>query len=251
MVTKDRVMAISEAGLESSEEKVQSLVNNLVNSKTAGFRRSDVIIRAFPLELQSAQEKLLGVSKQALYPRVEGTFYDNIRGSLVRTEQPTDLALGTDGYFVLSCSWGEGYTRDGRFYVDKDGRMLSVSGNNPLMGRSGPINVTPLSKIEITQNGEVKVDDTVVDQIRVVNFDSPSNLHSVNGVVFSDPTNSLQQAEVNYPRIIQGYIEASNVNVVDETMDLIYLQRLYSLNTKMIQTRDGNMTRALDIGRVQ
>lgn len=248
---KDRIMTVGEAGIQAADEKMKVLVNNMVNSKTPGFRKSSVSVRSFPFELESAQNRLYGHTATSMLPKVEGTFYNHIQGSLMRTGGPMDLAIGGNGFFAVSASWGDGFTRDGRFYVDAEGRLATVSGNYQMQGRSGPIVVNPGSKVEFSPIGEVKVDDVVVDTIRVVEFDNPQALQSVNGSVFRDTNNTAGINEVESPRVIQGYIEASNVNVVDEMMELIYLSRIYAIDTKIVQTRDQNLSSALNLGTVQ
>jgi len=240
----DRIFEIGEAGLQSSDQRVRKLMDNMVNSEVPGYKKSEAVVRGFPLELEAASQRI-----SAMKPQIESSFYNNIQGALIKTGGTLDLALGSDGYFVLAGPWGEGYTRDGRFRLDKEGRLLSVAGNFPVMGQSGPIVVTPGSEVEFSQNGEVKVDGVTVDIIRVVNPERKESLETLNGSVFrlKDAYAALQ--EVENPRVIQGYIEASNVNIVDQMMEMIYLERIYSLNSKLIQTRDAELARAMELGR--
>ena len=240
----DRIFEIGEAGLETTDQRIRKLMDNLVSSQVPGYKKSEAVVRGFPLELEAANQKL-----SAMKPQVEGTFYSNIQGALIKTDGKFDLALGSEGYFVLAGPWGEGYTRDGRFRLDKDGRVLSVAGNFPVLGQGGPIVVTPGAEIEFTQNGEVKVDGVVVDHIRVVQPERKDALESLSGSIFKrkDPNVVLQELE--NPRVIQGYVEASNVSVVDQMMEMILLERIYNINTKLISSRDANLARAMDLGR--
>jgi len=242
----DPILKIGQSGLETTDERVKSLVNKMVNAETPGFKGSDVVIRSFPLELEAAQKKI-----SAEQPQVEGTFYSQLKGSLVRTGGATDFALGSDGFFVLSCPWGDGYTRDGRFTVDNEGKLVSTAGNFSLLGQNGPITVPPGSAIELSQTGEIRVDGTLVDRIRVVNFDNLQNLESVNGSLFKNPGGDQSPIEIDSPKIVQGYIEAANTNAIDQMMELILVNRLYNMDAKIISTRDQSLAKALEMGKMQ
>ena len=242
----DPILEIGAAGLETTDEKVKSLVNRMVNAETPGFKSSDVSVRSFPLELESAQQRI-GSQK----PAVDGTYYDHSQGTLIRTGKPTDLALESSGFFVVSCPWGEGYTRDGRFTVDKDGRMVSTVGNYPLLSNSGPVVVDPNIPISISEIGELKQDTTSLGKIRVVDFSDKQALESVNGVIFRDPSKTAAANEISNPQIIQGFIEGSNAKAVDQMVDLIQLSRIYNMDAKIVSVRDGIMTKANEIGKMQ
>jgi len=244
----DPTLRIGKSALEAVDEKVKALTNKLANAETPGFKSSDVLVRSFPLELQAAEKRM---GYQSEEPKVDGTIYSHVRGSLIRTANPTDLALGADGFFTILGSWGEGYSRDGRFTVDPEGRLVTTVGNYPVLGRNGPIVVTPGSQVEVSSIGEIKVGDTLVDTLRVVDFANKDQLVSINGVIFKNTNSALQMTEVVSPRIVQGYVEASNVSVVDSMMEMIYLSRLYTLDTKIVSTRENILTQAVSLGKTQ
>lgn len=242
----DQILKIGAEGLESTDDKVESLVNRMVNAETPGFKSSDITVRSFPLELQIAEEKL-----STKVPKVDGTFYNFAQGPLVRTGKITDLAIGNNGFFVLLCPWGEGFSRDGRFSIDKDGKVVTTAGNYQLLGNNGPIVVSSGSNIEVTDTGEIRENSQLIDKIRVVDFENKQALESVNGVIFKDSSGNMIKKEIDNPKIVQGYIEASNANVIDQMIDMIYLSRIYGTLTKLISTRDGTMSQAISIGKSQ
>lgn len=242
----DPIFKIGEAGLNAAEEKIKNLMTKMVNSETPGFKGSDVLVRSFPLELEAAEKRI-----NSMAPRVEGTYYNHHQGTLVKTGNQTDIALGSQGCFVILGEWGEGYTRDGRFKLSEQGRLLSSVGNYPLLGRMGPIEVAPGSLIEITQDGDVKANGTVVDRIRVVQFDKKDlpNLVSLNGSIFRGGSYDLSAEEVETPRIAQGYIESSNVSIMEEMRDMVIVQRYAQGNADIIKARDAGLSRSMTIGR--
>ena len=240
----DGILELGSAGLDSTDQRVRKLMDNIVNSEVPGYKKSDVVITAFPQLLEQASQKIA-----TMKPQADSTYYNHLNGALVKTGNQLDLALGSDGFFVVNGSWGEGYTRDGRFLLDNEGRLLSMVGNYPVSGQNGAIVVTPGSKVEFSQQGDVIVDGSVVDRIRVIDTENKQNLVSINGSFFKVSSNAVNISEVADPRVIQGYVEASNVNIVDSMMEMIYLERQYNINTKVVSTRDGMLGKAMELGK--
>lgn len=240
----DRIFEIGQAGLESTDQRVKKLMDNMVGSEVPGYRKSEAVVRGFPVELDAANSKL-----SAIKPQADGSFYSDTPGALIKTDGKLDVALSSDGYFVLSGPWGEGYTRDGRFRLDKDGRLLTVAGNYPVLGRNGPIVITPGAEVQFGQEGQIKVDGVEVDNIRVVQPEQKDSLEIFNGSIFKKKDSYTVLTEIDSPRLIQGFVEASNVNIVDQMTEMILTERIYGLNTKIISTRDANLARAMDLGK--
>ena len=240
----DRIFSIGESGIEAADERVKSLMSNMVNAETPGFRKSDVVQTSFPLELAAAERRLA-----SMRPEVESAYYDYAPGALIRTGNSTDLAIGGDGFFVISTPWGESFTRDGRFALNKDGQLVTVSGGHLVLGKRGPIIVPAGSEVEVTNLGEIKVDGATVDSIRIADVPDKGMLEAVSGSVMRSKAPGAIFYDKESPNVVQGYVESSNVSMVDEMMNLVMVSRLYGINVKVIQARDANLSRAVEMGR--
>lgn len=231
--------------MDATDQAARKMMDNVVHAEVPAYRKSEISVNSFPVELEKAQNKI-----SPMKPQVEGSFYSDIAGALMKTGGKLDVALGGDGYFVVVGPWGEGYTRDGRFKLDKDGRLLTVAGNFPVMGESGPIVVTPGADVEFSQNGEVKIGGVVSDSLQVMVPEHKEALESINGVIFKRKNSSDTILNVDNPRVIQGYVESSNVKVIEEMMNMMLLEKSNTTITEFIRTHDGNLSRAIEMGRV-
>lgn len=245
----DSILEIGKSALETNEMKVKALMNNVANAQTPGYKKSDVITSSFPMYLQNATKALEERSSYVFTPKVVGTFNKFQNGAIFKTGSNTDFAIGGDGYFVVLSDEGEVFTRDGRFYINEQGLLVTATGNFLVSGQSGPISVPFNSKFEINKNGAVLIDDVEVDRIRVVKILDPSKLESLNNSFFKAPKEGIAYEEVVAPTILQGYLESSNVSIIDEMTNLITTQRSYELATKIIKNREADLQKIIEIGR--
>ncbi len=244
----DEILKIEQSGLQTADERVQALMENVVNARTPGFIKSDIVSKSFPVQLQMAADRLDG--NNPMQPVVEGKYYSQIKGTLNRTGRELDLACPNDGFFVISGSWGEGYTRDGRLLVTNQGQLVTVAGGYPILGKSGEIQVTPGAKLQITKNGKVMEGDTEIAQLRQVRITDLNKLETLNGVIFKSNASNPAQ-EIDAPEVLSGYLEAANFNVVDAMMQMTHLNQVYNMNTNLVRSRDSNLTKALEMGKMQ
>lgn len=247
----DKILGISTKALEVSDAGVKSMVNNLVNAQTPGFKKSGITVHSFSTALEKAGRAIdQRTQGSTMFPKVTGVYQSPLHGPLVRTGANLDIAIGGDSYFVLMGPEGEMFTRDGRFHLDENGSLISTSGGFQLMGTGGPIIVIPGSKIEVNSEGKVIADGSEVDRIRLVLFDRPENLESVNNSLFRLPeSGNVTFSDEQNPKVLQGFLESSNVNVMEEMMNMIYLERTFGTVSKLVQTRDASMSRAIEMGR--
>jgi flagellar basal-body rod protein FlgF len=239
----DKILEVGAAGIEGTDAKVRVMMNNMVNSETPGFRKTDVVIRSFPTYLEAAQKR-----SSTQVPVIEGIQYDQTPGTLLRTGNATDISIGGEGFFVVETNNGDAYTRDGRFTIDPNGNLVTVSGNYPVKGLEGKISIPLGSKLEISGDGGVVVDNGKVNVLKVVKIKDTTKLKAITGSLFR--TEGPVEVEVNAnPRVVSGYVEASNSNIIEEMMNLIYLSHAYNANAKIVTNRETMLTRALDMGK--
>jgi flagellar basal-body rod protein FlgF len=241
----DRILEVGAAGIEGADAKVKAMMNNMVNAETPAYKKSDVVIKSFPTYLEEAK-----IRSSTQVPQVQGTVYDQNPGTMVRTGNKYDVAIGGNGYFVIQTPWGSGYTRDGRFTLDKDGRLVTVAGNYPVLGGGGPISVTAGTNFEFLADGSIKADDgTIINTIKVVTINDTSKLSPMSGSIYKLNGGDTIVQDSSSPRLMSGYIESSNDNIIEDMADLVYLSHIYANDAKIISNREAMLSRALDIGK--
>ncbi|HID29754.1 MAG TPA: flagellar hook-basal body protein [Desulfobacterales bacterium] len=205
------------------------ITNNLANVGTTGFKKDTL---TFDRALQ------------------EYVKTDLSQGNLRLTGNPLDIALEGDGFFKIETPHGVRYTRNGNFCLNADGVLVTQNGD-PVLGESGTIRMED-GDIAIDTEGRIMVDETVVDTLSVATFVQPERLQKegLSYSVYEGDQNGIMNPEEI--RVRQGYIEESNVTVVEETSRMIETLRVYESYQKVIQTLDEASYKAInDVGRVQ
>lgn len=247
-------------GMLPQQTKLEILSNNIANISTVGFKG----IGSFQHALIEAQKNLRNVPGQAEAEDIElGKYINFQQGSIVKTGNPLDLTIDGNGFFLVADNDGMQYlTRAGQFTLDSEGYLRTLDGKY-VIGSSGPIllretlagsdgeeHANLQSIIRINQNGEIYIGNRYIDTLSIIQVENPQSLEHI-GASHLKPTVETQftiRDESQY-RILQGYLEQSNVSLVDEMVNLIALQRLYELGQKTIRTNDETLSRSIDIGR--
>jgi flagellar basal-body rod protein FlgG len=136
--------------------------------------------------------------------------------------------------------------------LNKEGNLVSVSGGNLVLGEGGPIHLGQVDhkEITITADGYILVDAAQVAKLRVVKVGNPQELKAVSGSFYRGNEDQLDLSDDENPQAVQGYVETSNVSVIDQMMDLIYLNQKYSLATKVVQSYDENLAASMKMGEL-
>jgi flagellar basal-body rod protein FlgG len=238
------VLQISENGLRANQTWINSISHNVANIQTAGFKKSVVNFG----ELVNNSTRPIAGSEQKNFEgmgvTVNSQIMDSRQGDMKATSRALDLAIEGGGFFEVELDDGTlGYTRAGRLSVNEEGRLVTQDGHV----LSSEILIPLDSKnIKIKTNGMVQADVGVgqtveVGQIQLMNFVNPEQLKAIGNELYIPSTLSgeaEQLVDEKSHRILQGQIEMSNVDLIDEMSDLLLAQRAYQLNARLIQTAD-------------
>ncbi len=249
-----RALHTSATGMAAQESNVNTISNNIANINTTGFKKARTEFD--DLLYETVQEAGAKSSANTEYnvglqvgsgSKVSATRKIHSQGAPQMTNNPYDMMINGEGFMGIIGSNGElKYTRDGSFNVDAQGNLVTRAGHRVFPGVVVPPNIM---KISIAENGQVEaftresVEPINLGQIPVFTFVNPTGLRSEGGNLMAATAGSGQAIQ-NIPGengsgiIMQGAIEASNVNVMNEMTDLIKAQRAYEMNSKVMGVAD-------------
>jgi len=251
---------IAGTGMMLQRRLMETITNNIANADTTGYKKEYLVSHSFDEVLirRINDPHVLGQTRiYARSPRVGplnlGTQIDQLYinftdGSLEGTERSTDLALVGDAFFVVQTPAGERYTRTGAFYIDQQGYLVDGEGNY-LLGENGAIYVGGLN-FTVDEAGGVMIGEQYTDRIRVVSFADNNALRKQGSNLYF----SLEapQAGTNQYRILQGFLETSNVDIGREMVDMLTVFRTYETNQRMLTMIDETVGKAVnEIGRLR
>ena len=249
---------IGASGMNAQQNRLDAISNNLANVDTTGYKKDIPVSKSFSelllrrTQADGNQTNPFGsndvapiIGKLGLGVETNEFYTDFDQGSFKSTDTNTDLALSGKGFFAVQTPDGERYTRNGNFILGKEG-ILETKDGYPVLGENGPITV-PDDKFIVNEDGMVytKQDNTLVDRIKVVRFDNERYLKKMGESMWNknDISGDAHIAEGNErPKFLQGYTESSNVNVVNEMVQMIEVNRAYEANQKSIQSEDSMMS---------
>jgi len=206
------------------------ITHNLANVSTVGYKRR---CNTFSKTL-TAQEMVTGVETSGEVDL--NTTFDFSQGSLIQTDRSLDFALCGKGFFVIETPEGPLYTRNGMFQLDQNGQIVDSAGRI-VAGQAGPISIPPgagLSQISVSSDGSISAAGAVVGKFRLVDFkDKESELVAAGLNCFHAPETAKPETPENLI-VKQGFQESSNVQMVEELVDMIMVTRLYEANMKFM-----------------
>lgn len=254
-----RSLWIAKTGMDAQQTQMDVISNNLANVGTTGFKRSRAVFE--DLLYQTLRQPGAQSSQQTQLPsglqvgtgvRPVATERIHTQGNLQQTGNDKDVAIQGAGFFqVMLPDGATAYTRDGSFQVDSQGQLVTASGfvvqpaitipadaQSITIGRDGTVSVTQPGSVAPTQVGA----------LQLATFMNPAGLESKGENLYVE-TAASGNPNTNTPGsngaglLTQGYVETSNVNVVEEMVNMIQTQRAYEINSKAISTSDQMLQR--------
>ncbi|MEO5798596.1 MAG: flagellar basal-body rod protein FlgG [Gemmatimonadales bacterium] len=253
----------SASGMIAQQKMVDVIANNLANVNTTGFKRSranfeDVLYETVQGPRTSAGDATVGPMQIGHGVRLAAVTRIHGQGGPEQTGRPLDLAIEGEGFFQVQLPSGDtGYTRDGSFTLSDSGQLVTNSGAALVPNIVIPPDAT---NITISESGSVSVtsgknaQSVEVGKLELARFVNPAGMLSLGGNLYGEtvasgqPTTGVPQ-EDGFGRLLQGTLESSNVEVVQEMTDMIAAQRAYEINSRAIRAAEDMMSSISDLIR--
>lgn len=242
-------------GMLNEQNRMDVLTNNLANADTTGYKKEGATAQSFSdvlgYKIKDTSEfnipKRMGVMNMGV--KIGETYTDYDQGSLKATDNTFDFALSGKGFFAVEFTSKAGetstkYTRDGSFTLNKDGFLVTKDGDFLLNTAGNHIQLDPTKEATVERNGTIYQNNAQVAQIQLTDYTDYNFLEKY-GENYYQPVEgaTVQPAEA---QVYSGYLEASNVKVVNEMVEMINVTRAYEANQKIVQTMDGSLDKAVN-----
>jgi flagellar basal-body rod protein FlgG len=252
-------------GALTQEHRLDVIANNLANVNTTGYKKDNVafhdVFVYFAHDRVIEQKPWLHAKQNFPDPdlhtkvRLSGQFVDQSQGAMRQTGNKLDLAIQGEGFFKVQMPDGrELYTRDGSFQLSSEGVLVDKHGN-PVMSEAGIVGVPQGAELIVGDDGQILVDGNPAGQLQIVSVDDPKQLIKIGenymgldenataqevfmnaGFPELDPDNPNTDLPTVRTRVLQGFLESSNVNVVEEMVNMIEAQRAFESYNKIMQS---------------
>jgi len=265
------------SGMLANDAKMDTIANNLANVDKTAYKKDINIFKAFPeMLIRRINESGLGILPPGSYDsmpyvgnlgtgvEVNEVFTDFGQGSLQRTENNFDFALEGRGFFTILTEKGERYIRDGAFTINQDGILMTKNGN-PVMGENGIIQVHH-NNFMVNERGEIIINadlsfnprdvvsmssnnwsnPIVLDKFKLVDFENIREIKKEGDSMYRETEFSGPPLPPDELKVIQGFLEKSNVNIVREMVDMIEVQRSYEANQKTVTAHDQTVGKLIN-----
>lgn len=245
-------------GMLAQQLKMDTISNNLANTNTTGFKKESVVFETFNDVYMKKINDPEAPGVQQIGKTNAGSHVANIytnfeQGGLQQTENPFNVALEGSGMIVVGRPDENGdmsvkYTRNGTFTSDSENRLVTTDGYFVLGTDNAPITLGEGAP-RITEAGSVYDGNTYINRMQIVDFEDMTSLKKIGDELYEKADSGSEKAFTG--KVVQGFLESSNVNSVNEMVNMINVMRSYEAGQKIIKTYDTTLEKAVnDVGRV-
>lgn len=250
-----RALYSAASGMTAQQTNVDTIAHNLANANTTGFKArraqfQDLLYQTVvqPGATATQQTNVPTGLQVGLGARAASNEIIFTQGNYAQTNNPLDVVIQGKGFFQIRTANGElAYTRDGAFHLDRDGNLVTLNGDPlepsiTIPKEAQAISIGANGSVSYTMPGTTTAQEA--GQIQLADFQNPSGLDSIGGNLYKptsasgDPVTGNPGGQEGLGSLLQGYLEQSNVSVVEEFINLIVSQRAYEANSKVVQAAD-------------
>lgn len=245
-------------GLINQQNRLDVVSNNLANATTTGYKKAGTTSQSFDslmaVKINDPTNGYMNqnIGEMNLGVKIGETYRDYSQGSFKNTNGSYDLALSGDGMFSVSFTNKAGvestmYTRDGSFQMTQDGYLVTKDGDY-VLGQDGSIQLPTDAAISVDETGAIYADGQYVDKLAITDFEDNNYLEQYGENLFKAVDGAVEKDAA--PVVMQGYLEASNVNAISEMVQMITISRAFESNQKVMNSIDGTLEKAVTLGQL-
>jgi flagellar basal-body rod protein FlgG len=234
-------------GMMLLQEMLDNTAHNLSNANTNGFKKS-LMASIVQVDIKRNDELKLHQDENHI---MSENYIDYSQGSLIMTENSFDLALENSGFFEIETQNGVRYTRNGSFTRNAMGNLVTLQGNKVLSDEGLPINLEDSKTFSVSSSGRVYADGQAIAKLSIVDFENKRIELGREGYNLYYSKNGETPHQAINTTVRQGFLESSNVSVVDSMVEMIRFHRNYEANQKAVHSEDDTLQKAVnEIGRI-
>ena len=224
------------SGQVALQRRLDTLANNMANSATPGYRAENVTFQS------------VLTNGDVAYSKSGASTYSSSQAALTRTDNPLDIAIQGEGYFSISTPAGAAYTRDGRLTLSPAGVLVTTEGFPLLDAGGNAIQVNPASgAIQVASDGSISQSGSAVGTIGMFRLPPDGQLSRGPGTSFVSRQGALPIADIRKTSVVQGHIEGSNVDPIQEVAKLMTVSRTFEAVSSSIDQSERRMTDAIHV----
>jgi len=227
-------------------DKQDQIANNLANIQTTGFKQSGVFIKTFQKYLTNDQKEPFVNSTI----KTDQTYIDYSAGTSIKTDSPLDVYIQGNGFLTVMTQNGVRYTRNGNLSLDKDGFIVTSDGAK-VLGKQGYIKIDDRYPVTIAESGDILQDGESKGVLRISDFPKPYNFVRDGNSYLQPASADTTAGEASNYIIRTGYLESSNVNVIQNMVSMIAANRNFEMDQKAVNAQDETLEQAVtQVGKI-